>query len=256
MSDLAPKTLTSLRRWAKIFLLIGIITSASGIAHNIYVHFNPAAERTYGRLVHVSIGGRDFAIPSEYFRGPLPHGATKRLHLWVMMPDYTPYKGEVTGDQAQISAGWERHLIVNIDDTRVANDLASHYERQRSGLTSYVTQDVPDAQGMHRTLVWRSTPRSSQPFIDHDLYYQTAEDGKLRAFVSCDRDDAAKHPGCSFHEFQDGMLLYTLSYRKSNLPKWRQIQSGVHNLIESFSCVPQSKDISTKTHIGDKTCPR
>jgi hypothetical protein len=250
--ELTEGNLRALRRWAKLFLAVAILTAFLGYFHQLYLRFNPAAERHYGRLVHISIGGRDFAIPSEYFRGPLPPEKTDRLHLWVMQPDYTPYRGEISGDRAHIDAGWERHLIVNIEGVSPTSGLDAHYKRQRSGSLAYVAQDMEGDYGLHRTLVWRSTPRSNKPFIDHDLYYDIGPDGRVTTFVSCMRDDWPGSPVCSFHEFQIGELLYTVSYRKSNLPKWRDIQQGVADLIEGFACSPFSAAADGRV----KPCPR
>jgi hypothetical protein len=256
MADLTPTDLIKQRRWVKLFLTIAIVSGLLALLQNIHLHFDPMAERHYGQLVHVRIGERDFAVPSEYFRGPIPHEETKSLYFWMMMPDYSPYRGEIKGDRAELRAAWDRHLMVRIEDTNYTNDMFSRYNAMRNGpMSIYKPEDVADRYGLRRTLVWKKNSQSHDLFINTDLYSSTSADGKLLLFVSCGRDDDTVNPGCSFHEFTDGRLLYTLTYRKSNLPKWQEMQSRVHNLIESFSCVPYSSSISTKIHTGEKICP-
>jgi hypothetical protein len=257
MHELDSKEFKRQHRWIKVFLTVALVSSALALLQALHLHFDPMAERHYGRLVHVRIGDRDFAIPSEYFRGPIPRGQTNNLHLWVMMPDYTPYRGEISGDRAHIDAGWERHLIVNVEDIEHTNDLASRYLANRDGPNFiFQPQDLEDRYGIHHTQSWYSNARSPEPWIVHDLYFNTAPDGTVSEFISCDRDQPDIVAICSFHDFTMGRLIFTLSYRKSNLPKWKLIHDHVITLFDQFSCVPYSKSISTKNNKGDKICPR
>lgn len=256
MDDHNPRQLARLRKYTKLFLIISVIGCLMSALVAVHGHFDPFSQRVYGRLVHVEIGGRHFAIPSEYFRGPIPQGKTNSLYLWMMMPEYAPYKGEVKGERKQMRAAWDQHLIVRVDDTNSASDMASQYNAFRNGpLNIYKPQDVEDAFGLRHTLVWHSNARSPDPWILHDLYYQNDADGQLLGFISCGRDDKATHPGCTYHEFTDGRLLFTLSYRKSNLPRWRQMQDRVRELFQNFSCVPYLPLTSTKNHNGETLCP-
>jgi len=256
MHELDPKEIKRQRRWVKVFLTIALISGALALLQAVHLHFDPMAERHYGRLVHVRIADRDFAIPSEYFRGPIPRGKTNSLYLWLMMPDYTPYRGEITGNLDEIAAAWRRHIIVFVDDEASRNSFASRYTALRNGPEGiYRPQDVADVYGLHHTLVWYSNAKWPDPWIVHDLYFQNDASGQPLMFVACDRDDAAKYPGCSFHVFRDGQLTYTLNYRKANLPKWQEMQTRVRDLIESFSCVPKSNSTSTNNNNGEKICP-
>jgi len=254
---LTPEDIKKQKRWVKVFLFIAIVSGVLALLHVIHLHFDPMAERRYGQFIHVNIGDRDFAIPSEYFRGPIPRGKTDRLHLWMMMPDYTPYAGEISGDRTRIDAGWERHLIVNVEDLDRTNDLASRYRANRSGPNSiFLPQDVEDRYGLKHTLSWYSNARSPEPWIVHDLYFRNGPDGTVSEFISCDRDQPTVIALCSFHDFTMGRLIFTVSYRKSNLPKWEQIHNHILALFDKFSCIPYSTSISNKNDKGDKICPR
>lgn len=257
MHELDSKEFKRQRRWVKVFLTVALVSGALALLQAIHLHYDPMAERQYGRLVHVRIADRDFAIPSEYFRGPIPQGDTDRLHLWMMMPNFTPYRNEISGNPKQIGEGIKRHLIVDIENAERTNGLASRYNANRNGpLNSFRPQDVDSEFGLRHTYVWYSNKRSPDPWILNDLYYQEGADRRVTLFIRCDRDDASTFPGCSFHEFQDGRLLFTLSYRKANLPNWQDMQSRVQDLIDSFSCVPHSTSISNENHNGEKLCPR
>lgn len=235
-----------LHRWILLFLIIGIISPI--------LHALPRAKDIQsGKTTHVHIGGRDFSIPNEYFRGPHKQEAeSKRLYLWVMMPDYTPYSGEFEHTK-DLRPVWLRHISVLIDDTAHSTDLKFQYNAARNGYGSaYDPKDVPDMFGFHRTLVY-SNPKSSKPFINSEIYYSTNPDKSIRAFAACEQDDPnPKYSSACRYSFQDGRLLYNLDYRKDNLIKSLAIENDVRKLIESFSCVP-SNQASQKE--GIKLCP-
>ena len=211
------------------------------------------------RVTHVHIGGRDFAVPNEYFRGPIPHEPeSKRLYVWMMLPDYAPYRGELAVG-TNLEEAWPRHLSVLIDDTAVATDLAFRYNATRYGPNNiFKPEDVSDAHGLHHTLVWYSNARSPTPFIESDLYYSQSDKGTVVTFAACDRDDPHVHPHPMCEEFfQDGRLLYKIGYRKTNLHNWHEINDHVHRLIDAFSCVPTNAAVNTakNNNKGNKVCP-
>jgi hypothetical protein len=256
LPTLTPDEHTRLYRLAKLFLVIGIVGSLLGILHNTHVRFDPGAERHYGHVTHVHIGGRDLAVPDEYFRGPRPHEAqSKQLYLWMMLPDYLPYDGELESGK-DLESAWPRHLSVLIDDTAFTTDLQYRYDVSRNRYFR-IPKDDGDSYGLHKANIYLKRPQDSQPAILEELYSETSSDGQIRTFIDCDRDDphVHPHPMCANHEFQDGRLLYIIGYRKTNLPHWHDIEDRVHNLIESFSCVSKSNpNVSTSSN-GAKPCP-
>ena len=62
--------------------------------------------------------------------------------------------------------------------------------------------------------------------------YHAEANGRITTFIACDRDDPKYHPVCENHDFQDGRLLFEISYRKTNLPQWRAIESRVQRSRE------------------------
>jgi hypothetical protein len=254
----AKKT-RQLYRFAKLFLVVSIVASIFGILHNIHAHFDPGADRHYGHVTHVHIGGRDFAVPDEYIRGPRPTEANaKQLYIWLMLPDYAPYQSfDVEKAKSTVPVA-ERQISVLIYDMAFTTDLAFRYHASRNGPQSiFKPKNVPDLYGLHHTLVWYSNARAPQPFINSDLYYFQGSDGKVKTFIDCTRDDPDPHryPQCTNHDFQDGRLLYEMHYGKWNLPHWREIEDHVHSLIESFACVPTTNRNSSNLSNGAKPCP-
>lgn len=247
-----------LHRWIIFFFLTGIIGSI--------LHVLPRADSLRAnspvQKTHVHIGGRDFAVPNEYFRGPIPREKeSKQLYIWAMLPDYEPYRDEFNRahNQDDINAIWNKHILVLIDDTAYTTDLKFRYNARRNGPDSiYKPKDVPDVFGLHHTLVYYSNPRVPEPYVENDLYYKKIG-GQIEEFAACDRDDptARLHPGCK-HVFQDGRMLYALTYRKTHLPEFSEIQNRIHTLVESFSCAPNSSDKKAppeKTEEGMQICP-
>jgi len=261
MPSLTPNELKKLHRLVKLFLALGIVGGLLGIIHNIHVRFDPGAERHYGHVTHVHIGGRDFAVPSEYIRGPLPHGQVKQLYVWLTLPDYKPYLGDFSESRNPIPIGY-RHVMVLIDDTSFTTDLQFRYNAYRNGPNSIFTpKDTSDLYGLRRTLVYYSTPRSEAPFIKSDLYYIKGPNGNVSTFIDCMPDDSnhsvdqRHNPFCTTHEFQDGLLLYSISYSKVNLPHWRDIETRIHRLIEGFACISATNSKLLTPTNGEKLCP-
>lgn len=96
MPELTPTEYKRLYRWAKGFLIVAIIASALGLLQNFHHYFDLGSDRHWGQVVHVRIGGRDFAVPGEYIRGPKPtNGDAKHLYIWLTLPDYLPYESGI-----------------------------------------------------------------------------------------------------------------------------------------------------------------
>jgi hypothetical protein len=254
------KEINRLGRRIALFLCVAIVGGLLTIIHGLHVRFDPGAERHYGRLVHYRIGGRDFAVPDEYVRGPRPTRGeqSKQLYIWMMLPDFTPYRGFDIEAKASDTPVAERHVMLLIDDTAFTTDLAFRYNAHRNGPENIFTpKDTRDIYGLHRSLIYRLPPRVPKQFVWSDLYYFQGVDKRVTTFIDCSRDDPNPHryPQCGNHQFQDGRLLYNISYGKWNLPHWKEIETRVHDLIESFSCVStNASDISTQKE-GMKPCP-
>src|SRR5262249_2389407 len=157
-----------LYRWAKVFLLLGIVAGALNLIHNAHVRFDPGADRHDGRVVHVRIGGRDFAVPGEYIRGPVPRGDAKQLYLWLTLPNYEPYQGDYVEGKNPVPIGY-RHLIVLIDDTAFTTDLNFRFHAYRDS-TYLIPREADGLYGLKRTEIYRQVPRDVKPYLWADLY--------------------------------------------------------------------------------------
>jgi hypothetical protein len=251
-----PSELKRLSRWVKLFIWATVIGGLLTIMHGLHVRYDPGAARHYGRVAHVHIGGRDFAVPGEYIRGPLPTEANaKQLYIWLTLPNYEPYKGDFIEEESPVPIGY-RHLIVLIDDTASATDLAVRYNARRNGPESIFTpKDTADLYGLHRTFVWYANPRFHDTYITSDLYHIEDARNEIATFVACGVDKPPpQNPMCE-HFFQDGRLIYKVAYSKKSLAQWHEIETRVHSLVDSFSCEPANiPDISTIKK-GLKPCP-
>lgn len=256
---LPTSEVSRLGRRLKLFFCVAIVGGLLTIMHGLHARFDPSVAAHYGHLIHYRIGGRDFAVPDEYIRGPRPARGeqSKQLYLWLMLPDYTPYRGFDTEAKASSVPVAERQVMVLIDDTAFTTDIAFRYSAHRNGPNNiYKPEDVEDLYGLHRTLIWSNT-RSSSPFIKSELYHFDDADGNVQIFIACMKDDPhpQRYPQCGNHQFQDGRLLYNISYGKLNLPHWHEIETRVHDMIESFSCLPKNPSDSSTHTKGQEPCP-
>ena len=181
----------------------------------------PYAPTTSSEIVHISIDGRDFYVPRNYFRHPpIGCGASETgMLLRVLLPELMPYS-EATKDKFSAQRGWDMQmniLLTSDPPIRPFAELIDIYLTARE-------VEVPTEKTYH---LYHGLHAAGD-----DIYY-SKEAGQIVRLIQCGPWKPHQTPSCR-HRFRYEAYDVQLTYGRQHLPDWRSIQNSTKKLLSGF----------------------
>jgi hypothetical protein len=221
-------------RYPLIIIVLTLLLSG-GVA---YYYFGPSISDIRGDTpeasaretpIHMEIGESRFVIPENYTQYPRARrgGPRDSVSLYAIFPTFEPYSVrhdrlfyENEPDNPIIY--FEIHLArlpmteeERIDQIYRERLAGTDGEELGYGLTQYAFSE-------------------DSSYADEDLFLGEDEDGKQIAFICTKISTVVPSPSCRREmELSDGLQL-SYRFKRAHLERWREIDAGLVNLVDSF----------------------
>ncbi len=170
----------------------------------------------------VMLGPHTFRVPPEHADFPIETDKpADRIYLIALWPTL---EGRTEKNYATFSNPRGSHLRILIENAAgpeaiefrlgLAKKVAVSWEQEQTGISLLKLNPVE--------------PLRRAP---DEIYVRGGSDTQM--FITCSVDGSVPNPGCA-HTFSADGILYRISYRKTLLENWSEIQDGVVNLVNSF----------------------
>ena len=221
-------------RYPAIIVVLTLILSG-GVA---YYYFGPSISDFRGDTpqasgretpIHMEIGGARFVIPENYTQYPRARrgGPRDSVSLYAVYPTFEPYT--VRNDRLFYENEADNPVIYfEIQLARLPmteTERVDHIYRER------LADQDGDELGYGLTL---HEFASDSSYADEDLFLGEDEDGNTVAFLCTRLTTVVPSPNCRRDlELSDGLRL-SYRFKRAHLEEWRQINSGLLDLVASY----------------------
>lgn len=186
----------------------------------------------------IELAGRTFTVPLMYVDGALKPGVKQdSLLLEVIWPDMRSiYELK---DKAEYEKVWKHeHRLgwILLEPATNRPFLDVQVNNMQNSMTKF--EAVGKSNGLDKYLWYRGLP--DKPELQHEVYLEKSDDGKITNYIDCSRGPSVKFPSCS-HKFVHHQIIYKISYNESAfLQIWQQQQQKAIDFIDSFETKNQN----------------
>jgi len=217
------------------FVVTGISVGLIYLKHTIPLPNKNSYTIDETKLIKRIVAGEPYYIPQNYLYGMQGENG---FFIKILMPDLEP-RTEENLKYFTTGRGWKQRAHVNISDKNETTTLYFKYDVQLKHY--YRHKALPEEYGLIKQLVSRFEKGKHSPrykyMNEQYLYTERDSDGDMVSYIQCEH--LAPNPGC-FHTFDHGHLEIRMSYGMDYLPQWKQTQSKLITLIESFKSLPKT----------------
>ncbi len=220
------------KRAALCGLLLGATPLASNeteldVCHLFETETQFTTQTLYMKLEDVR---HTITVPTIYFedRFDRVNGSEHRTQLFrVMIDDFTPVSRPMTAElsMAGRSEDYFRFLLQDPIDLIDRLPIAAGELRTGDGRDMSQYHYVEADYGLEQLVPLSGSPTYGDLFVDRD------EEGSVQGILTCINDPDAVNLRCR-HEFRAFDIDLRLSYRKTHLPEWTELQSKVTRFLE------------------------
>lgn len=209
--------------------ILGATQAAAGSASDPCHAFTPDAAYVETTVIRQLEGGEvTLRVPEQYFEDAwdLAGSHTDTAQLFrVEISSFEPVTRRETSERNKQGIwNWMTFLVgdkVPLDQIApIKADLL--LPGPEPDLSSYPR--LPGPYNLVR--IASARPDLPRPELDLDIYLFEPTDGAVEAVLSCDKPGAQRFPVCE-HFFRAAGLDVQLSYRRTELPRWREFQAQV-----------------------------
>lgn len=216
-------------------VIIGVAIFSAVFA---YYYFGPSPSEILGldprasestEKVEMEIGGTQFLIPANFTRYPLQRvgGTQDEIDLHALLPELAPYSlDRREAFESNASDSGVVHIKVHVAEgllpaTRRLEDI---YARHFSG--------NPPEEGPGG--LTRYTFAAASGYRDQDLFTLDADSEAPFLLVCFHETDVIFSPNCTRTFRLNDNVAVTYRFKRHHLENWRNIDSAVTALVESF----------------------
>jgi len=179
--------------------------------------------------VNLTLGALPLRIPDNVFDFPQSEGdVTPALALVVLWPSLEGRTNANIKELTEVRGHGQRIRITINDISNQQNNFLDRYSLWRSehGEMKWTKADM----GLH--FGTQALPDQVLEFRRRDLYVEGDIDAPT-SFIECSIAGVVKSPGCD-HHFMYRNFLFELSYGRTFLNQWKDIEVKVQQLFDSF----------------------
>ncbi|MBI1262718.1 MAG: hypothetical protein GC184_13450 [Rhizobiales bacterium] len=214
----------------------------------LYYYFGPTPNEILGldprasadsRRIETVVAGSRFMIPENYTRYPSQRGggAHTRIDMHALLPGFAPFsmarqqEFNDNGPKSQVIYFTLRETVTPLPADRRLKDIYS----------KYLVSPTPDHDpaGLDR---FHFRPDSG--YRDQDLLVGTDANGHMTLLICELTTPKLDSPNCTRSMLLSPTLELVYRYKRANLPNWREIDSTVTQLIESFEVPGLPNDLA------------
>ena len=189
--------------------------------------FTPDAEYVDTTVIRQLEGGEiTLRVPRHYFEDAWDQagGSRDTAQLFVVeIGSFEPVTRREESERNRQGIWNWMHFIVG--DNVPLDEIALIQARLRlpdPELSSYPR--LPGPRDLMR--IESARPDLPRPELDLDVYLFEPSAGAVQAVLACDKPGTKPFPGCK-HFFRAGGLDVSISYRRTELPRWHEFQAQV-----------------------------
>jgi hypothetical protein len=216
-----------------VALAVGIVAIVAGPADRFLPKASSTAAQNLpeGESLTFELGDNQLHIPRNYFlRAPLRERAPDGIFIAALMPSMSPMRNDNKDEFLHPDPpGHGKTINILMEDARKRTTIAFRLNVEKESGARYVRK--PDMFGLQVLLPEDTT---MPVHGGRQELYIAGEGDEARSFIDCYRDGSMPYPACS-ETFTYRNLLVGSDYGKGYLPKWRNIEQDVKDLIDRFS---------------------
>lgn len=221
-------------RYPAIIIVLTLILSG-GVA---YYYFGPSLQDLSGDTpqasaretpIHMEISESRFVIPENFTQYPRARrgGPRDSISLYAVFPSFDPYL--VRHDRHFFENDPENPIIYF--EIHLARLPLTEAERVEQIYLERLSGEAGEELGFGLTQFAFADDSS---YADEDLFLGEDENGQVVAIICTEVSSVVPSPNCRRGlELSDGLRL-SYRFKRAHLDRWREINSGLVGLIDSF----------------------
>lgn len=221
--------------FAYVFLILStgsMLLYGLGSLHFWYRVNEAQKDKPLSMTYHVRVGGLDYDIPQMYFREGKPRIEIDAVYVEYLYPEYIPLTRERRENFERIPGGDMYAVRVSANDFRGRASMQKMADLKLSPLPGMRTVPSDEIYGLSSYKQQDIETGTYVPFDFHEPFI-LYEQGVPKTVLGCWEEKKGKIPICS-HYFTDGTLMYELTYRRTFLPDWKDIESKTAALFADW----------------------
>lgn len=183
--------------------------------------------------LHFVMAKHDFWIPRYYVDSFSRKDSVEQsgVLLFANLPGLLPTLEEKR-DQATAFKNLDKFIAIGIEDaTRYPNSFQGIYNLRRGHQPSW------ELQTPKYGLRFELPAKPAAPRFNSELYVEERENGEPKSYIECSLSESVPAPTCRHHFEYEGLFI-NLSYRKTHLRDWKEVEVSTISLINSFKKKP------------------
>lgn len=222
--------------WRYPLIIVVVTLALSGIV--AYSYFGPSLRDLRGDTpeasaretpIHMEIGDSRFVIPENYTQYPRARrgGPRDSVSLYAVFPTFEPYS--VRHDRLFYENEPDNPIIYF--EIHLARLPLTEQERIDQIYMERLDGSPGEELGFGLTQ-FEFAPDSSYP--EEDLFLGEDDNGNAVAIICTEFTSVVPSPNCRRDmELSDGLRL-SYRFKRTHLERWREINEGLNNLVDSF----------------------
>jgi hypothetical protein len=191
--------------------------------------------------VPVTIGGRHYQIPANYFSAP-PRRSGREQQSLLLLAHWPSLEGRTEGNWADLRVGhWGNKVQILLDTSKSKNSAIEIIE---IALNSRMKNSAPlNYEGKIFDFDYY-IPFGGYSMVGRYEYFVIEKNGAIELFIQCRPDGSVPSPSCT-HWFPLTDLIWArVSYGKPLFPRWQEIQAAVIARLRQFESTAQQSSQS------------
>lgn len=211
-------------------LALGLAWAASGSVGKAAPSDPWLVENGTVRLLRIA--GHGYAVPLGYIDAPLEPGLDQDgLYLKMLWPGLEPKTQENLREFTHVP-GWGRRVSLLIQENRFKSSDHVLLQSELRAMTwpSYRLDFIDIKHNLNQFEFLYTTQKRAEKF---DFFIDGSPE-ITRLFIRCSRAESVPKPGCNLVFVNDHNRM-KISFERSYLPEWRNMQYSILQLLRQFS---------------------